>query len=122
MKHGNDAPKPLCYYGIPLKPEDGGGCAVSKISRNGVRHDLNPRLSLANHSPDGFEWGYEGSGPAQLALAILATRLPDAEALELYQRYKREVISRLERGKPWAMTGQEVDAWVWAQGEAEKWA
>ncbi len=33
---------------------------------------LGPRLDLANHSPDGFSWGYGGSGPAQLALAILA--------------------------------------------------
>ena len=34
---------------------------------------LHPRKSLAvyNHSPDGFAWGYGGSGPAQLALAIL---------------------------------------------------
>ena len=24
-----------------------------------------------NHSPDGFNWGYGGSGPAQLALAIM---------------------------------------------------
>ena len=31
---------------------------------------LNPRLDLYNHSPTGFEWGYCGSGPAQLALAI----------------------------------------------------
>jgi len=30
---------------------------------------LNPRLDLYNHSPTGFEWGYGGSGPAQLALA-----------------------------------------------------
>jgi len=34
--------------------------------------DLNPRSDLMNHSPDGFNWGYGGSGPAQLALAILA--------------------------------------------------
>lgn len=27
---------------------------------------------IRNHSPDGFNWGYAGSGPAQLALAILA--------------------------------------------------
>ena len=33
---------------------------------------LDPRLDLANHSPTGFEWGYGGSGPAQLALALLA--------------------------------------------------
>lgn len=28
------------------------------------------RLDVSNHSPDGFEWGYGGSGPAQLALAL----------------------------------------------------
>jgi len=32
-------------------------------------HPLNPRLDLWNHSPSGFERGYHGSGPAQLALA-----------------------------------------------------
>ena len=31
---------------------------------------LNPRLDLCNHSPTGFECGYSGSGPAQLALAL----------------------------------------------------
>ena len=30
---------------------------------------LDPRFDLWNHSPTGFEWGYGGSGPAQLALA-----------------------------------------------------
>jgi hypothetical protein len=30
------------------------------------------RLDLANHSPTGFEFGYSGSGPAQLSVAILA--------------------------------------------------
>ena len=32
-----------------------------------------------------FEWGYGGSGPAQLALALAASRLPDREALAVYQ-------------------------------------
>lgn len=38
-----------------------------------ARKFLNERPSqkLWNHSPTGFEWGYGGSGPAQLALAIL---------------------------------------------------
>jgi len=38
---------------------------------------LNPRLDLWNHSPTGFEWGYGGSGPAQLALALLADHFGD---------------------------------------------
>lgn len=36
---------------------------------------LPPRRDLKNHSPDGFEWGYEGSGPAQLALALCVDAL-----------------------------------------------
>lgn len=38
----------------------------------GHRPELPLRLDLYDHSPTGFEWGYSGSGPAQLALAILA--------------------------------------------------
>ena len=33
---------------------------------------LAARRKLRKHSPDGFEWGYAGSGPTQLALALLA--------------------------------------------------
>jgi Family of unknown function (DUF6166) len=45
----------------------------------GKRYPLALRLEIANHSPDGFEWGYGGSGPAQLALAILADHIgPEA--------------------------------------------
>lgn len=36
---------------------------------------LPPRNDLKNHSPDGFEWAYAGSGLAQLALALLAHHL-----------------------------------------------
>jgi hypothetical protein len=38
---------------------------------DGVKLDPKPSQKLRNHSPDGFAWGYPGSGPAQLALAIL---------------------------------------------------
>jgi len=55
---------------------------------------LEPRLDLRNHSPTGFEWGYGGSGPAQLALAILCDALNDDErALRHYQDFKRRVIA-----------------------------
>ncbi len=38
---------------------------------------LDLRLGLHNHSPDGFDWGYQGSGPAQLTLALVADALGD---------------------------------------------
>ena len=54
-------------------------------------------LELANHSPSGFEWGYGGSGPAQLALALLLDYTDNEEvALAEYNAFKIEVVSQLE--------------------------
>ena len=47
-----------------------------------------------NHSPDGFSWGYEGSGPAQLALAVLMSLTDIRTAVQNHQEFKRNVISR----------------------------
>ena len=69
---------------------------------------LNPRLDLWNHSPTGFEWGYGGSGPAQLALALLADHLgDDEEAVELHQEFKRAVIAELPR-RGWTLTSEQI--------------
>ncbi len=62
---------------------------------------LPPRNDLRNHSPDGFSWGYAGSGPVQLALALLAHHfsltdtqvLADLKALALYQTFKERLIA-----------------------------
>lgn len=57
---------------------------------------LAPRLDLRNHSPTGLNWGYGGSGPAQLALALAADVLGDDEqALDVYQRLKFKLVGRL---------------------------
>jgi hypothetical protein len=57
---------------------------------------LNPRLDLRSHSPDGFSWGYGGSGPAQLALALAADVLGDDDrAQDIYQRLKFKLIGSL---------------------------
>lgn len=72
-------------------------------------HPLAPRLDLANKSPTGFEWGYGGSGPGQLALAILADHLQDdREALRLYQEFKWRVVAGWE-GRTWRLTGKDVE-------------
>src|SRR5436190_8390798 len=69
---------------------------------------LNPRLDLWNHSPTGFEWGYGGSGPAQLALALLADHLnDDHEAVRLHQEFKRAVIAGLNR-REWTLTSDAI--------------
>ena len=71
-------------------------------------------LALVNHSPSGFEWGYGGSGPAQLALALLLDYTGDeAFALDHYQEFKTEVVSQLECTGPdgcWRLTGSDIDS------------
>jgi len=80
----------------------------TEVTANGRPLDL--RLDLRNHSPTGFDWGYGGSGPAQLALAILADHLADSDqALDLYQRFKWAVVAEFPR-QGWILTGEEIDA------------
>lgn len=83
-----------------------------------VTSALELRLDLRNHSPDGFGCGYYGSGPAQLALAILAHQAGDETALRLYQDFKAAVIARLPRDTTWTITGQQVVDWLKSQGAA----
>jgi hypothetical protein len=67
------------------------------------------QLDLFNHSPTGFEWGYGGSGPAQLALALLADALgDDSTALVLYMRFKWKFIANIPQDATWEMSRQEV--------------
>lgn len=89
-----------------------GACHVW-IVEAGDSRQLPPRLDLANHSPTGYEWGYAGSGPAQLALAILADATgDDLTAVELHQKFKFERIATLRRSDGWSMTQAAVLAFV----------
>jgi hypothetical protein len=85
------------------------GCAVL-VSDDGGSRGLDPRFDLRNHSPTGFEWGYGGSGPAQLALALAADVLRDDEAaVGVYQRLKFRVVGRLPEAG-WTLTENELAA------------
>jgi uncharacterized protein DUF6166 len=86
------------------------GPTVTRERDNGRKSLLPLRLDLWNHSPSGFEWGYGGSGPAQLALAILADAIGDEEAVQHHQRYKFAVIGNLPHDE-WTIGREEVLAW-----------
>tara|TARA_Y100000034_G_C6883773_1_gene405439 strand:+ start:1225 stop:1578 length:354 start_codon:yes stop_codon:yes gene_type:complete len=95
---------PVCYQAIRQE----GGQVVWREDDHGCKK-LDPRNDLRDHSPDGFEWNYNGSGPAQLALAIVADHIHnDTEALRLYQHFKRAVIAHLPR-EQWQLTQYEVE-------------
>lgn len=87
------------------------GCIVT-VNVNGIGRMLDPRLDVRNHSPTGMEWGYGGSGPAQLALALLCDALADEErAVALHQRFKWDVIASIDMDA-WVMTNDMIRDWA----------
>jgi hypothetical protein len=87
---------------------------ADRIVTNGTGKTLNLQASLrvVNHSPTGFCWGYSGSGPAQLALAILLDHFNgDKErALSLYQDFKSKVIAGLPMDNDFVLTDEQVES------------
>lgn len=69
-------------------------------------------LLLINHSPTGFNWGYGGSGPAQLALALLLEETTEEEALANYQQFKWDVVAKWPTGKNWAYPASKIQRWL----------
>jgi hypothetical protein len=83
------------------------------------------------HSPTGFNWGYGGSGPADLALSILCHALgvpahtspriftngrPLSRRLQqawvLHQHFKETVIANLPMDQPWELPVAQVRTWI----------
>ena len=60
------------------------------ITVNGAPLDWRSSLALRNHSPTGPAWGYGGSGPALLALAILLAVTDAATAERFYEKFQME--------------------------------
>jgi hypothetical protein len=111
----------LAYSG--LRVEEGANLSHRRAAEPQVSvwegddaNPLNPKPSqaLRNHSPDGFEWGYAGSGPAQLALAMLLDYTGDAAtAMRHYQTFKAEFIAGLPRESgSWRITGAQIQRFL----------
>ncbi len=73
------------------------------------------------HSPDGFEWGYGGSGPADLALSILNDYLHGDfnKAFQYHQLFKQEFIVGIHLDN-WIITDQEIKTFLNTIEEREK--
>lgn len=98
------------------------------------------------HSPDGFEWGYAGSGPSDLALNLLVDAVGPERGLcsecggkreqpvghycprcggrgvekfigECYQEFKFQVVAGLPRDG-WVLTRAYIIDWLEGRGEA----
>ena len=96
--------------------------------------DGKPLKHIVRHSPDGFNWGYGGSGPADLALSILTDYLvgianlfslsenPRDKPIEIkraeliadayYQEFKWKFIANLPIGQDWEIKSSEIAEFI----------
>ena len=78
-----------------------------------------------HHSPSGFECGYSGSGPADLALALAADVIGDEvdtvgifkgrvgrRAWSVHQALKNEIVSKLTRSHEWVLFAEDLAAGI----------
>ena len=104
--------KTVCY--VIVRPDNG--------DHNDYVYELRHHKK---HSPSGFEWGYLGSGPAELARCILidyldlhdeaenATEWDRVPPLD-YQEFKRKFIAGAAK-EGFVLDATEIEAWVQEQ-------
>lgn len=88
---------------------------TGKVWFGGKEVDPSRSLRLENKSPSGFSWGYHGSGPAQLALAILLEITDENTALALYQKFKSDIIAVQDVSLDLALPVSTVAHWLKGQ-------
>ena len=66
---------------------------------------------IVRHSPTGIEWGYGGSGPADLALSILTQYAGQEFADRHYQQFKFDVIASIPR-EGGTITVEKIEQWI----------
>lgn len=72
---------------------------TNKVWLDGKELSLKKSLNVKNHSPTGFSWGYDGSGPKQLSLAIMLELYSKWWALKEYLYMLKKEISKLPFGE-----------------------
>ena len=85
----------------------GAGGQTIVVQNNGDEYLLK---HIERHSPDGFNWGYGGSGPADTALSILTDCLGKVQANQLYQLFKWEFVAGW--GHKFSISEAEIKDWA----------
>jgi hypothetical protein len=113
------------YFGTYLP-----GVADHKVAvRDDETGETLPLRHHVRHSPAGFNWGYGGSGPSELARCILIDHLVPDDWRELivndydrlvpsylYQQFKADVVAQWPMNRGWELTSDELDNWLKAKG------
>ncbi len=81
---------------------------------------------ISRHSPDGFQWGYGGSGPSDLALSIMVDFF-EKQGLSMfalknagtcYQDFKWEFIAGVQENR-FVITGEQINKWIKKRRESK---
>lgn len=98
----------ITYRGL-RHPESGSTFVSVRDDQKQTVSPLNDGYRYVKYSPTGFEWGYTGSGPAQLAFAILLHHYgAPGPALLFAQDFKEREIAMLNSDR-WEMTSEQVE-------------
>jgi len=88
-----------------------GECIV-EVTDHDTHKILPLYIELMASSPTGFEWGYGGSGPAQLAFAILMDLFQEQEKAWMYhQDFKWDVIAKLNL-QQWEISEDDIKGYL----------
>lgn len=103
-------PPETVYRGERIEGPAGQFAGV-RVTVNGRALSPDRSRRVWDHSPTGFEWGYGGSGPAQLALALVLDATGDRALTErAYQWFKWATVAGW--GSTWRITAGEIRAWL----------
>ncbi|WP_437600293.1 DUF6166 domain-containing protein [Sorangium sp. So ce590] len=95
-------PAPVAYYGV-RSAEHG----VLVIKRSGERAELLPARDV-DGAPVGLGWGYFGTGPLELASALLGDAIGPEAARRFGWSFCVRVTSALPSDGGWTLTRSEV--------------
>jgi len=103
-------------YQVAPIPGFGADIVLSRDLANGATANIQQRIVF--HSPTGFEWGYAGSGPADLALNILSCFIAQKEAFALHQNFKSDFLVGMPK-EGGVITNASVRDWIAAHSRKE---
>ena len=89
------------------------GAVRIRVEQDGA---VRPLAHSTGRDPTRFDYGYDGSGPADLARSILADYLGYAPKWRVYRAFLHQFIVPLDRAEPWTISETEISAWLVLMG------
>jgi hypothetical protein len=97
------------YRGWTVDGSDTPSERLVTVERSGDVWVLTHRV---RHSPTGMNWGYGGSGPADLAFSLLWEHLGGPPVASLYQDFKWQYVARWPQDGSWEITDDEIEEFI----------